>query len=41
MLSYIDTLPDLQFMSIFIAVLIVSHFGQLLFNRWLNKGTRR
>lgn len=37
MFDYIDTIPDLQFMAIFIAILIAEHVGCWAFNKWSGK----
>ena len=37
MFAYLDALPDLQFMSIFIVILIAAHVGCWAFNKWCGK----
>jgi hypothetical protein len=37
MLAYLDTVPDLKFYSVFIAILIAAYVGQWLFERRANK----
>ena len=37
MLDFIDTIPDLQFMAVFIVILIVAHVGCWAFDKWCGK----
>lgn len=37
MFAYLDALPDLQFMPIFIVILIAAHIGCWAFNKWCGK----
>ena len=37
MFNYIDALPDLQFMSILIVLIIVAHVASWAFDKWCGK----